>query len=63
MHKPQTSSPPSSFDDLNEIKLFVSAKLYSAFHRCIWLQVHETGKNQLEIMQELVEEYLKKHQC
>ncbi len=63
MNKPQDATSPCRLDELNQIKLFVPPDLYSAFHRCIWVQVNETGKNQLEIMQEMVVDYLKKHQC
>ncbi|WP_084813430.1 hypothetical protein [Desulfogranum japonicum] len=63
MNNPQDNTGPCSLDELSQIKLFVPPNLYSAFHRCVWIRVNETGKNQLEIMQEMVEEFLKKHQC
>ena len=44
MNKPQDATSPCRLDELNQIKLFVPPDLYSAFHRCIWVQVNETGK-------------------
>lgn len=49
--------------DLAEIKLFVSEDLYRAFHRCVWILVNETGCSQVEIMQEVVHDFLVKHGC
>lgn len=49
--------------DLVEIKLFVPPDRYRAFQRCVWVQVHETGRTQLEVMREVVEDFLVKHKC
>jgi len=49
--------------DLEEIKLWVSADRYRAFQRCIWILVHETGRSQLDVMHEVVEDFLIKHGC
>lgn len=49
--------------DLAEIKLFVSDDLYRAFQRCVWLLVHETGRDQLDIMHEVVTDFLIKYEC
>ena len=46
-----------------EIKLFVRDDLYRAFQRCIWMEVHESGRDRLEIMEEVVVDYLIKHGC
>jgi hypothetical protein len=48
---------------LAEIKLFVPPDRYRAFQRCIWILVHETGRTQLEVMQEVVDDFLIKHSC
>jgi|GEM_PF-3055145 hypothetical protein len=48
---------------LEEIKLFVPADRYRAFQRCLWIQVHETGRTQLEVMLEVVDDFLIKHGC
>jgi len=58
-------SNPAGEDDLKlkEIKLFVPADRYRAFQRCIWIQVHESSRSQLEVMQEVVDDFLIKHEC
>lgn len=49
--------------DLTELKLFVPDHLYRAFQRCVWILVHETGRSRLEIMEEVVHDFLLKHDC
>lgn len=49
--------------DLVELKLKVNADLFRAFQRCSWIITHETGRTQLEVMNELVEDFLLKHGC
>ncbi len=49
--------------ELSEIKLLVSDDLYRAFQRCVWILMHETGRNQLDIMREVVLDFLVKHEC
>lgn len=48
---------------LSEIRLLVADDLYRAFQRCVWILVHETGRDQLDIMQEVVHDFLVKHEC
>jgi len=48
---------------LAEIKLFVPADYYRAFQRCVWIQIHESGRSQLEVMQEVVDDFLRKYEC
>ena len=55
----QIVSEPST----ERIELLVPVDLYRAFHRCTWLLVNETGKSQLEIMREMVRDFLIKHGC
>ncbi len=55
--------PVAGEQDLTEIKLFVSADYYRAFQRCVWIQVHETGRSQLEVMEEVVDDFLRKYEC
>lgn len=50
-------------DELVELRLKVNADLYRAFQRCSWIITHETGRNQLEVMHEVVEDFLVKHGC
>lgn len=52
-----------SVSDLAELKLFVTDDLYRAFQRCVWILVHETGRDQLDIMHEVVHDFLVKHEC
>ena len=52
-----------SKEELAEIKFFVPADCYRAFQRCVWIQVHESGRTQLEVMQELVDDFLAKYEC
>ncbi len=58
---------PESEDDadrpLKEIKLFVPADRYRAFQRCVWIQIHESGRTQLDVMKEVVDDFLVKHGC
>jgi len=49
--------------NLEEIKLWVPADRYRAFQRCVWILVHETGRSQLDVMHEVVEDFLIKHGC
>ena len=49
--------------ELAEIKLYVEDHLYRAFQRCVWILVNETGRDQLEIMHEVVHDFLVKHEC
>lgn len=53
----------SAYPEMAEIKLFVSEDLYRAFQRCVWVLVHETGRDQLDIMHEVVHDFLVKHEC
>ena len=52
-----------SSSELAEIKLYVEDDLYRAFQRCVWILVNETGRDQLEIMHEVVHDFLVKHEC
>ena len=50
-------------EELAELKLKISPELFRAFQRCSWIIIHETGRTQLEVMQEMVEDFLGKHGC
>jgi hypothetical protein len=43
--------------------LQVSAELYRAYQRCTWVIINETGRSQVEIMEEMVRDFLIKHGC
>ena len=49
--------------ELEMIKIFVPPGYYRAFQRCVWIQVHETGRTQLEVMREVVDDFLAKYEC
>jgi hypothetical protein len=48
---------------LVELKLMVPEDLYRAFQRCLWLRINETGQTQLELMEEVVRNFLLQHGC
>ena len=49
--------------ELTEVKLFVPDDLYRAFQRCVWVLINETGRDQQDIMREVVHDFLVKHGC
>ena len=49
--------------DLMELKLKIPEDLYRAYQRCSWIITHETGRDQLAIMEEMVHDFLVKNQC
>lgn len=57
----QTVAPEG--DGLEELIIKVPADLYRAYQRCTWILINETGRDQLEVMDELVRDFLKKHGC
>ena len=48
---------------LIELKLKIPEDLYRAYQRCSWIITHETGRDQLTIMEEMVHDFLVKNQC
>lgn len=57
-----TGAPPE-YAETELLQLRISADLYRAFQRCMWIIIHETGRSQMEIMDEVVRDFLMKHQC
>ena len=57
------SSRPAKNIDTEILHLHIDKDLYKAFQRCVWMQVNESGKNQIEIMNEMVLDFLIKHKC
>ncbi|MEW6594457.1 MAG: hypothetical protein AB1413_06245 [Thermodesulfobacteriota bacterium] len=55
--------PPAGNLETEVLQLRVRPDLYRAFQRCMWILIHETGRTQLEIMDEVVQDFLRKHQC
>ena len=45
------------------LTLKVDRDLFRAFQRCVWIIVHETGRSRIEIMNEMVRDFLIKHGC
>jgi hypothetical protein len=48
---------------LSCVKLFVRPELARAFARCTWLAQQETGRSRLELMEELITDFLKRYGC
>ncbi len=49
--------------ELIELKLKIPEDLFRAYQRCSWIIINETGRDQLEIMEEMVHDFLVKNQC
>lgn len=58
-----TEQPDEAQSGLKEVKLLVPEDLCRAFQRCVWVQINETGRDQLDIMEEVVLDFLVKHSC
>jgi hypothetical protein len=56
---PGQGKPPS----LVELKIQIPSELYIAYQRCSWIIVHESGRKPLEVMEEMVGDFLTKHGC
>jgi len=48
---------------LVDLKIQIPQDLYAAYQRCSWMIVHETGRKPLDVMQEMVRDFLMKHGC
>ncbi|MBW6521830.1 MAG: hypothetical protein K0A99_12620 [Desulfoarculaceae bacterium] len=49
--------------ELVELKIQIPPDLYVAYQRCSWTIVHEVGSKPLEVMEEMVRDFLIKHGC
>lgn len=49
--------------NLVELKIKIPSDLYRAYQRCSWIITHETGRKQLDIMEEMVYDFLIKNEC
>ena len=58
---PENNDDPAA--SLEELKLKIHPDLYRAFQRCTWILVNESGRNQIDVMNEMVEDFLRKHGC
>lgn len=45
------------------LTIHVRPDLYRAFRRCVWMEVHETGRSIVEIHNEMIEELLSSRRC
>ena len=61
-NKNQDEAEPES-EQIQTLTLKMNDDLYRAFQRCTWILVHETGRTQLEVINEMVEDFLIKHGC
>lgn len=62
MEKPDKKNPLEN-NGLEELTIKVPEDLYRAYQRCTWILINETGRDQLEIMEEMVRDFLVKHRC
>lgn len=60
-HNPEDSAKPAT--EPHPLNLQISSELYRAFQRCTWMIINETGRSQVEIMEEMVRDFLIKHGC
>jgi len=60
---PQISKDKPHNTESVELKIKVSTELYRAYQRCSWIIINETGREQLDIMEEMVIDFLVKHEC
>jgi hypothetical protein len=60
-HTP-TGEPPE-YAGTELLQLRIDAGLYRAFQRCTWVLVQESGRKRMEIMEEMVRDFLIKHGC
>ncbi len=60
------SEKPEAANDqplLVELQLQIPPELFSAYQRCSWIIIHETGRQPVEVMAEMVRDFLIKHGC
>jgi len=61
-----TTQPAESYTekkDLTEVKIYLPDDLARAWQRCNWALVNDAGRERLDIMKEMVTDYLIKHGC
>lgn len=65
MHKEDSTrhTRPEEDVEMQLLHLRIREDLYRAFQRCVWVIVNETGRDQTDIMNEMVHDFLVKHQC
>ena len=63
MQEQDNSAGGDNDEELTPLTIKVSDDLRRAYQRCTWILINETGKNQLDIMDEMVRDFLTKHGC
>lgn len=63
MTEPTPADRPHGGESYRELKLLLPDELFRAWQRCSWLIVNESGTTRLEIMEEMVRDFLSKHGC
>jgi hypothetical protein len=48
---------------LVDLKLQIPPELFIAYQRCSWIIIQETGREPLDVMREMVHDFLVKHGC
>jgi hypothetical protein len=56
------AAPPEN-DGTELLQLRIDAGLFRAFQRCSWILVQESGRERMEISEEMVRDFLIKHGC
>ena len=55
--------PADPAGETEQLTLQIDRDLFRAFQRGVWIIVHETGRPRIEIMNEMVRDFLIKHGC
>jgi hypothetical protein len=61
--KREKNKAASENNDLTPLTIKVPDDLYRAYQRCSWILINEADRDQLEIMEEMVRDFLVKHGC
>lgn len=61
--KQEKNKAVSENNDLTPLTIKVPDDLYRAYQRCNWILINEGDRDQLEIMEEMVRDFLVKHGC
>ena len=59
----EPTTPPATEEGHERVTLDLPADLARALRRCTWMIIHETGRDQRDIVREMVHDFLVKHGC
>ena len=62
-NRPPCDPLPDNDQSMGELKLLVPADLCRAWQRCSWLIIQETERSRVDVMEEMVRDFLVKHGC